>query len=354
MTRRMSDPMDRDILTELFASMPFDRAKTTLSELHSPWGLALPGHYLTGFHAALEGSWELRVPPLPAITMHAGDVAFFPVGRPHDVRDRATTGLVPVTAADCVEHVGQSVKLLRHGGRGGRTRVLTVVLPVDMPWRTPVLGALPPLIVVPGDGARPAPALAALVQRLVEEAERRRPGYIAATRRLIELLILEMLRTKVDDGEVDASLLHGLGDRGISAALTAMHQEVNRDWSVSELAALAGMSRSLFAARFAAVVGVAPHRYLVRFRLQHAAQLLRSRELSIPEVSARVGYRSESSFSRVFAREMGVPPATYRKQQWAGAIVNAGREADGRRAPESGPRSLHSKPDTRPRRQGIG
>lgn len=343
--------MNLDILTQLFESMPFDRARATLSELHSPWGLAVPGHYLTGFHAALEGSWELHVPPLAPIKMRAGDIAFLPVGRPHDVRDRATTGLVPLTAVHCLERAGGNVKKLRHGGRGARTRVLTVALPTDMPWRTPVLGALPPLILVPGDGEKPAPALAPLVHRLTEEVELRRPGYLAASRRLIELLMIEMLRMKVDDGEIDAGLLNTLGDPGISAAIAAMHQEVDRDWTVSELAGLAGMSRSLFAARFTALVGVAPHRYLLRCRVQRAAQLLRSRELGVLEVSARVGYRSESSFSRVFTREMGIPPATYRKQQWEGA--NAGREDDRRPAPpESGPSVRYSKPATRPAPSG--
>jgi AraC-like DNA-binding protein len=273
------------------------------------------------------------------------------VGRPHDVRDRATTGLIPLTAVHCFEHAGQNVKKLRHGGRGERTRVLSVVLPIDMPWRSPVLGALPPLIFVPGDGDKSAPALAPRVHRLTEEMEHRRPGHLAASRRLIELLIIELLRMKVDDGQIDAGLLNTLGDPGISAALAAMHQEVDRDWTVSQLAALAGMSRSLFAARFAAVLGVAPHRYLIRARLQHAAQLLRSQELTVPEVSARVGYRSESSFSRVFTREMGIPPATYRKQQWEGA--NAGREDEGRRAPpESGPAVLYSRPASRPAPSG--
>lgn len=326
--------MDWDVLMQLFESMPFDRAKTTLSELHSPWGLAIPGgRYLTSFHATLEGSWELHVPPLAPIAIHAGDIAFLPVGRPYNARDSATTRLVPVDALHRFEHVGPVLKKLYNGGHGEKTRVLSAGIPIDMPQRTPVLGALPPLILVPGDGEKPAPAFAPLVHRLTEEVELRRPGYITVARRLIEVLIIEVLRTKVDDDEVGAGLLNALGDRGISAALTAMHHEVGRDWSVSELAGLAGMSRSLFAARFAALVGVAPHRYLVRSRLQHAAQLLRSRDSTVLGVSARVGYRSESSFSRVFTREMGVPPATYRKQQWEGSNGKAGREDDMKCAP---------------------
>lgn len=351
--------MNGDILTQLFDALPFDRASATLSELRSPWGLALTDQYLTGFHAALEGSWQLHVPPLPPITMRAGDIAFLPMGRRHDVRDRPTTGLIPVAdVPSCFEPVGQNVNLLRHGGRGPTARILTVLLPLDIPtWRTPLLGALPPLIRVPGDGDRPAPALAPLLHRLTDELEIRRPGYLAASRRLIELLIIDMLRMKVDEGAIEPSLFNTLGDPGISAALAAMHKDMDRAYTVSELAALAGMSRSLFAARFAALVGVSPHQYFIRFRLQQAAQLLRSGALTVLEVATRVGYRSESSFSRVFTREMGTPPATYRKEQWEGA--HAGRNGDSRHAPlESGPRAgrlpAMQSLSAGKRRQGIG
>ncbi|UQA59909.1 AraC family transcriptional regulator [Polyangium aurulentum] len=344
--------MSWDILTQLFESMSFDKADAILSELHSPWGVALPGgHDLTGLHVVLEGSLELHVPPLAPVRMHAGDIAFLPVDRPHDVRDRATTELVPVNALPCAEVVGRNVRRLRHGGHGERTRTLSVGLPLDISWRTPFLCALPPLLLVPGDGQRPDPALAPLVHRLVEEVELRRPGYLAALGRLIELLIIEMLRMKADEGERDAGLVNTPEGPRISAALAAMHGGVDRDWSVSELAGIAGMSRSLFATRFAAVVGVAPHQYLIRIRLQYAAQLLRSRELTVLEVAERVGYRSESSFSRIFTREMGIPPATYRKQQWEGA--RAGRRDDGMHAPpESGPAVRHSQPATRPALSG--
>src|SRR5262245_27384657 len=231
-TRGSGTRMSSDILTQYFESMPFDRARAILSELYSPWGLALPGRYLTGFHAALEGSWELHVPPLAPIKMQAGDIAFFPVGRPHGVRDHATTGLAPlfavVTVGRCSKHPGLRVRKLRHGGSGERARVLTVFLPAGMPWRTPVLGALPLLILVPGEGEKPARAVAPLVHRLAEEVDLCRPGYLAASRRLIELLIIEMLRMKADDGEIDAGLLNTLGDPGICAALNALHQEVDR------------------------------------------------------------------------------------------------------------------------------
>jgi AraC-like DNA-binding protein len=350
--------MNGAILTQLFEALPFDKASAILSELRSPWGFALCGQHFASFHATLEGSWELHIPPLSPMLMRAGDVAFLPTDRPHDVRDRSTTGLVSLAdVPPAFEVVGENVKLLRHSGHGARTRVLTMFIPIDLPWRTTVLGALPPLLHVPGDAEKPAPALAPFVHRLNQELQLRRPGYLAASTRLIELLILEMLRMKVDDGEIDADILSTAADPGINATLIAMHKEVDRTHTVSELAKLAGMSRSLFAARFAALVGVTPHQYLVRLRLQQAAQLLRSRELTVFEVATSVGYQSESSFSRVFTREMGLRPAAYRKLHAEGG--NAPREDDARRLPPEDepspdrPSGLHGQ-RAAAYRQGIG
>jgi AraC family transcriptional regulator, alkane utilization regulator len=306
--------MRLDVLTQLSESIPFDRAVAILSELRAPWGISIPGNRLTAFHATLEGSWVLDAPPAAPIAMRAGDIALLPVDRPHHGRDCATTGLVPLTAVCDIQSYGPPAKF-RYGGHGAQTRILTATIPVDVPQRTPVLDALPPLVLLRGDGENPNRAIAPLVHRLAAEAELRRPGYMTVSRRLIEVLFIEMLRSQVDNDEIDAGLLSALGDRRISAALAAIHREVNHRWTVSELARLAGMSRSLFATRFAVLVGATPHQYLVRARIQCAAQLLRSQELTVHEVSARVGYTSESSFSRVFTREIGVPPATYRRRQ---------------------------------------
>ncbi|MCA9645054.1 MAG: helix-turn-helix transcriptional regulator, partial [Myxococcales bacterium] len=84
-------------------------------------------------------------------------------------------------------------------------------------------------------------------------------------------------------------------------------------WSVEELAKRAGMSRSGFAARFNELLGEAPGQYLTRWRIQLASQRLRDTDESIASVAAKVGYGSESAFSRAFKREAGRGPADFRK-----------------------------------------
>lgn len=81
--------------------------------------------------------------------------------------------------------------------------------------------------------------------------------------------------------------------------------------TVSQLAARAGMSRSIFTARFAELAGEPPLRYLTRWRMHHAQRLLRAGHPTVAQVAARVGYQTEQSFSRAFSRWVGVTPAAF-------------------------------------------
>jgi AraC-like DNA-binding protein len=76
----------------------------------------------------------------------------------------------------------------------------------------------------------------------------------------------------------------------------------------------ARMSRSAFALKFGTVLGQTPLEYLTQWRMYKAAAMIRSNNASFSEVASLVGYRSESSFSRVFKREMGVAPREYRRK----------------------------------------
>jgi AraC-like DNA-binding protein len=91
-----------------------------------------------------------------------------------------------------------------------------------------------------------------------------------------------------------------------------IHQRPEHSWTVRALADEANLSRSGFAARFKTRVGAAPQRYLQRYRFSKAVQLLRTTDAKIYEIARRVGYDSESSFSKAFKRLMGKAPGAYR------------------------------------------
>jgi Helix-turn-helix domain len=73
------------------------------------------------------------------------------------------------------------------------------------------------------------------------------------------------------------------------------------------------VSRATLARRFAHLVGETPPEYLTRWRMDLAAQRLRDTDDTVATIADAVGYRSEYSFSRAFARHRGLAPGRYRR-----------------------------------------
>jgi transcriptional regulator GlxA family with amidase domain len=154
----------------------------------------------------------------------------------------------------------------------------------------------------------------ALLGLLGDEAKAERPGQGFALERLMELLLVEIIRgPQAPNPPAQPGLLRGLADPRIGRALRALHAEVGRRWSVAALAVEAGMSRSGFAAHFAETVGLPPIDYLLRWRMALAKDALRQDGLSLAEVAERVGYGSASAFSIAFTRSTGCAPSVFRR-----------------------------------------
>ena len=152
--------------------------------------------------------------------------------------------------------------------------------------------------------------LATLVELVGGETRSARPAREIVLARLLEVLLIEALRSTART-DPSPGLLRGLADPRLAAAIRRMHEHPGHGWTVAELARAAALSRSTFFERFRRAVGVAPMEYLLTWRMALAQQLLRGREASVAEVAGRVGYSSASTFSTAFARHVGAPPGRY-------------------------------------------
>jgi AraC-like DNA-binding protein len=111
--------------------------------------------------------------------------------------------------------------------------------------------------------------------------------------------------------------LAGLRDRYVGRALNLLHAQPSRAWTLDLLAKEVGLSRSSFAERFTAFVGIPPMQYLQKWRLQMAASRLSEGTASIATITLDTGYESEAAFSRAFKKTLGVPPAKWRSDRIA-------------------------------------
>jgi AraC-like DNA-binding protein len=136
----------------------------------------------------------------------------------------------------------------------------------------------------------------------------------------VEILREYMQRLPVNQG----GWLAGVNDPIVGRALRLLHALPARNWTVERLARESAVSRSVLAQRFTELVGESPIRYLARWRMQVAKQLMRE-GTRIQDVAARVGYDSEAAFNRAFKRATGRPPATWRKSAAAAAVASSGR-----------------------------
>ncbi len=173
---------------------------------------------------------------------------------------------------------------------------------------SPVVGALPALTVVK---LRDSSQLASLAALIGDEVTSAMPGRQAALNRLCELAVVAVLRTCLEAGRASGGALAGLADAQLARALVAMHARPEREWSLDELASLAGMSRARFAARFRDAVCATPGEHLAACRIARAQQLLRE-GARLKTVAETVGYASASALTRAFTRIVGTAPTRWR------------------------------------------
>lgn len=179
----------------------------------------------------------------------------------------------------------------------------------------PLAAALPSFVCLPLsalDGCQP------VLDLLFEEAFERRCGRQAMIDRLFEVVMIQLLRHLMERGEVAGGLLSGLSHPRLRHALVAMHEAPTREWTLEDLAATCGMSRSVFAASFREAVGRTPGQYLLGWRVGLAQQALR-RGRPLKVVADEVGYGSEAALSRAFKAHCGLSPRAWKQQDAAEA-----------------------------------
>ena len=185
--------------------------------------------------------------------------------------------------------------------------VLCAAIDFGLGDENPLLGSLPPMMCVP---VAELPFLDATLGVLFAEASARRCGHSTVLDRLTEVLFVQLMRCAIERRLVEGGVVAGLADVRLFRALTAMHDDPARNWSLVSLAATAGMSRSRFAARFTAVVGVPAMEYLTRWRIGVARGLLR-RGRPPKAVAQEVGYGRSSTFGRAFTHVVGATPTSW-------------------------------------------
>lgn len=309
-----------DPLTDIFSSMRVRRAKFTTLDATAPWGVVSSGDPSIKFVLVVRGSGVLRTHEHPdPVSLRAGDVFIMFGPEPYEVYDHESSMTVECVSVDSL----RTHNRIEFGGGGATTTFVSGFFEVDSLDVRPLLSVLPKLLHLKSEQQRTR-AFESVLELLAAEAEAPGLGSDAVVRRLFELLFVHAVRAFADQLSMPKKgWLAAVSDRGLAAAVEAIHGDLQTAWTVEMLARKSGMSRSAFAARFKEVVGQAPLAYLTEWRIFQSARLIERGGDKVSSISRIVGYHSEAAFTKAFRKVMGAAPSEYRKR-----LVNNGDAKD--------------------------
>jgi AraC-like DNA-binding protein len=302
---RVSDP-----LSDVLSALNLRETLIVRTEAGSGWGISFPKGDAR-FHVLEHGDLIATVSgiqkPIHAV---AGDLLLFPYGD-HTIADKPTRK-APDLAVVLKKGWDAEAQMLRVGAGKPHTRVICGAFQLDPSGRDALLSVLPPVLHIQGKSGRPAGHLDLVMQIFLTEVHGRAAGSALCAARLVDLILVLAIRDWLAKEPANVGgWLGAMRDPHVGAALSKLHEDPAYPWTVSELSERVGLSRSPLSARFTALVGEPPLRYLTRWRMHVASQLLR-RGLTVREAAERVGYESEAAFSRTFKRYLGKAPVKYR------------------------------------------
>ena len=282
------------------------------AEFSAPWGLALPRiQNCMAIHIVNSGAIYLDIAGQPTREVRAGSLIVIPHGTEHQLRSAPNTPVTPLIDVP-VELITERYERMNFGGGGARTSVSYCGVRYD-PLGARRLLAVLPFVVQVNTLEQNDDWLRDTVRFMAREAEATRPGSDAIVTRLADIVVVQAIRTWLSSADTPNGWIAALQDRQIGRALSAIHRDPSREWTVSLLASEIGMSRSALSARFGELVGDSVKRYITEWRMQLARDELLTSSQTLSVLAEKYGYQSEAAFSRSFKRIFGAAPGSVRK-----------------------------------------
>lgn len=300
-------PPSDDLLADPLRLLKLTGVLHCRAELTAPWGLDLPRiPDCMAIHIVNRGRLWLDLAGQPSREVTAGSLVMMPHGTAHQLRSAKDAPVTPLTDVP-VRLITARYEQMDFGGGGELTSVSYCGVRFDPLGARRLLQVLP--LVIQIDTHAEEGWLADTARFIAREAEATRPGSDAIVTRLADIVVVQAIRAWLLSSDSHVGWFAALRDRHIGRALSLIHRDPARDWTVDRLANEIGMSRSGFAARFSELVGDSVKRYITEWRMQLAREELLTEHQPVVVLAEKYGYQSEATFSRAFKREFGISPS---------------------------------------------
>jgi AraC-like DNA-binding protein len=288
--------------------------KDMVGQGHWAWGF--PADSGVVFGRVISGCCRFQLPGAAEQSLEPGDCLL--LTDPPAWTLRGGAGDAAIVALDDLPTDTASPERGRSGDDPNLVRVVGGHFEFDSVNKELLTAFLPPVVHIRSRGSDDQMRLTGVLAMIDAEASATRPGQEAVLSRLLEIVLIELLRTPEMLSSQQHGMLTGLADPQIASALRAFHADIGRSWSVGSLSAEARMSRSVFSQKFASLVGQPPMTYALHWRMAVACDALRFTGRSLDEIALATGYGSASAFSTAFTRTVGRSPARFARDSVRG------------------------------------
>ena len=302
-----------DVMTQVLGSLGLRSRLFCRATCAAPWTLVVEPSEFVHFHILERGTaWVESDGQKAPIALAPGDVLVLAPKQHYrlvDLPGRKNSPTVVFRDADIPERP----IALQHGGNASASVLVCGSFFFEHANGHPVLALLPKVMHMRVRRTSQEASLQGTVHSLVAEAAAMGPGAETVISRLTDVLFVHVLRQWLRQQRAQPRWLAALHDRRLAPAMSLIHSNPRQAWTVDQLAAKVGLSRSRFTVRFSRVVGESPRAYITRVRMLRAAHMLKEGSMPVAAIALAAGYESESSFNKAFKRFHRKPPGQFRR-----------------------------------------
>lgn len=302
----LSEEEGFDVLADVLDTMRLRGTVFFRSELAAPWGMTLDPSGTPRFHICLSGDCFVGASKIESIRISGMDIVMLPNGKEHWIADQ------PGRTLTSSRRAGEACELGAPLFQVGQitNRLMCGLVQFDIEMAHPILDTFPEVLHL--SGIKPSEPIWLTVMSIDAEMAKTKGRGGRIVDKLTEVLTLQLLSRYIDEQEGATGFLAALSDRRVMRALTLIHREPARDWSLTALGIQSGMSRATLIRRFEASVGLSPIAYMTNWRLIKAYSLVKYSTESIEQIAESVGFSSARTLNRAFKRRYGHTPNNLR------------------------------------------
>lgn len=308
-----------DLLSDILSHMKLEGTLYFRTSFTGKWGVKVPAYgKVARFHFAHRGRCMVKIERSnDTIALEQGDLLIVPRGAAHKLYSDAGSESCAAELDTVLQDSGfEGTGTLVYGepGNDHETQLICGHFSFTDSINHPLIEQLPASILLRNYGEISGAWMEQTLRVIGKEAGTEEIGSSIISLKLSEIIFVQALRAYLSESDNVAPGLKGFADKRIAKSLQAIHLNPDNNWTLEELASVAGMSRTAYTGLFGKLMNMTPLKYVTQWRMQVAREKLLESNSAIITIAEATGYQSEAAFSRVFKKYFDQTPAAYRRQ----------------------------------------